>query len=372
MAARALKRPFLVALLGGLAVNLAMGSVLGARLGTDTAVHLLDARFLLDHGTFNPSHVPHPGYAVFLALCLKVFGTPRATVFLQVPFSILALALLFAEWHEWARPQGLWIDLAAVAAIALNPFVLFWNWYVLSESIYVSLLVCVFISMLRWVRTSRVSWLYAGSLLTILAWLTRTNGIALLVAVTAAVALWAVRHRRLSRLTATGLLAASVICVVGAHQVFQPTYASSQVRAGAFLADGVVIWGYDAGNLRMPAYQLHEGGWLDYVGFARAHPLSALKVWTSRVLVEAIRYRPYWSWRQNLVSVSMMVVAWALVGVAVARDPNWLVTFGLTLVGYHLAVVALVLSDWDGRLLGHVLPIVMTIACLGLARLAER
>jgi hypothetical protein len=366
------KRPFLVACFGGLALNLAMGSVLGVRIGTDTAVHIQDARFLLDHWAFNPNHVPHPGYTVFLALCLTLFGTARAVVFLQLPFSILALALLVAEWHEWARPRRLWIDLAALAAIALNPFVLFWNWYVLSESIYTSLLACLFVSMLRWVRTGRVSSLYAGSLFTILAWLTRTNAIGLLAAVTAAVCSWAVRHRRISRLTAAALITVSVVCVAGAHQLLQRNYASSQLRMDALLARGVVIWGYDAGNLPMPAYQLREGGWLDYFGFARAHPLAAVKVWTSRVLIEAIRYRPYWSWRQNVVSVSMMVVAWILVGVAVARDPNWLVTFGLTLVAYHLAVVALAISDWDGRLLGHVLPIVMAIACLGLARLADR
>jgi len=365
------RRPFLVACIGGLALNLAMGSVLGVRTGVDTAVHILNARFLLDHWAFDPNQALHPGYTVFLALCIKVFGTARAVVFLQLPFSILALALLFAEWHEWARPRALWVDLVALATIALNPLVLFWNWYVLSESIYVSLLACLFASMLRWVRTGRVSSLYAGSLFTILAWLTRTNAIALLVAVTAAVSYWALRHHRISRLTAAALLAASVVCVALAHQVFQSNYAS-QVRPGALLARGVVIWGYDAGNLRMPAYQLHEGGWVDYFRFAGAHPLATLKVWTSRILIEAIRYRPYWSSRQNLVSVPMMVVAWILVGVAVARDPNWLVTFGLTLVAYHLAVVALALSDWDGRLLGHVLPIVMAIACFGLARLVDR
>ena len=357
-------------LLLALVANAAFGAILGFRDGADTSVYVPHARFLLDQGYLSPGGNRHVGYIVYLALCLKVFGTTRASVLLQTAFNALALTLLYGEWRLWAKPKALWMDGIAVVAIAVNPFVLFWNWYVLAESVYTSLLACLFVSLLQWMRTGRAMPLMAGGLLTFLAWVTRSNAIGLPFAVAVGLSWHAWRERHLKKTVAVVGIAAAVLFCVAAQRLLQPTLATDLMKPAILLSRGVVIWDYDATNLPMPSgYQMHDGGWSDFAGYVREHPVASARVFASRVIIEAIRYRPFWSLRQNVVSTAMMVTAWLLVAVAFLRDPDWLVRLGGILVAYHFALAALVLSDWDGRLLGHVLPIVMAMACSGLVSL---
>src|SRR5262249_20187046 len=153
----------------------------------------------------------HEGFIVFLALCLKLFGTTRAAVLIQTAFNALALTLLYGEWRLWAKPRALWMDAVAVVLIVINPFVLFWNCYVRSATLYPSLRALVVLQFARWMRTGRTSSLFAGVVVTMIAWVTRSNAIGLPFAVAVGVSWYAWRALKMKKAVAIGAIAVSVV-----------------------------------------------------------------------------------------------------------------------------------------------------------------
>lgn len=171
---------------------------------------------------------------------------------------------------------------------------------------------------------------------------------------------------------------AGVVACAGLYAVVAPQLGGNLRAVGPaeMLRSGQTIWEYDGWRVAMPedpAWVSSTSGTGAAVSYALHHPVSTATLMGARLLAHAGHVRPYYSTAHNL-----MIAAWllplyaaAIAGAWIARRQPLLWWCALALATQSL-VVALTHADWDGRYLGHVMPLVYPFSALGLVALLQR
>jgi hypothetical protein len=337
---------------------------LGVRLGGDSGRYLEGARALLAGQALAGKQLQFWGYEGLVALGLGT-GTGEAGV--VAAQALLALAAAWLLWRAGSQAFGQAAGCLAALAYLAYPDVQAWNFYLLPDGPFTSLLaICVCLALLAGRRA--LWWLALAPALFWLA-LLRPEGALFLLPLAAYFALgrgwgWAL-------LLATGA-AALFVLAGGAGAPGREDVLGHWQR-------GTVVWG---AGLAWPSTRLAgaggEGvslaGWLGQA--LLDDPLWVAGLLTRRWFWFLAHARPYYSLAHNAVAGLASLAVLGLAGLALWREGGPGAGRGKALLVLVLltqaALVGLTWADYDGRCLARVTPVLMLLAAAGLAPARSR
>lgn len=354
-----------VLICASLVVNVVVLAVRGVQLGVDSQRYITGAEALL-RGPLQGKASSYIGYVLFVALS-KAAGLGLAGAVLG---QIVLAALASGALYDLARRLG--GDRAGVIAagfVIVNPDVVRWHHYVLTDSPYTSLVVLCGWAFRRGADLGG-SWYFWASCVALVAALVRPNGWILL---PLACTYWI--HRAVRRSRPRRLWVVAVFILSGLALIRIPFFREVIGRESldVMLLRGEVIWGHAEGRLEMPRAELAERGWSPAAHYVLRHPLASARLAGARVLAELSHVRPFYSARHNVGTAVVVGSLYLLAGVGLAavwRESTAKLLLGM--IAAHLALVGVTFADWDGRFLLHVLPLIGIFSACGVARLTAR
>jgi 4-amino-4-deoxy-L-arabinose transferase-like glycosyltransferase len=295
--------------------------------------------------------------ALFKASGLGLVGVVAA----QVLVAGLAACALYDLGR---RLGGTWVGLLAAAASALNPDVVRWHVYILTDSLYIST-----VALVVWCVYTADSWRsrLGSAALVLAAALLRPNGW-LLVLVAGCywggdfVKGWVTRGLALAALAGCFVLAFFTLLTL--HPRLLTNDPDQMLRRGE------VIWGYPPARLAMPPDPAPApAGLPGALGYALRHPWATARLAAARVGTELIHARPTYSALHNaaVLAVVLPLYLLAILGfVANRRHPLARLLAAVTVS--HLLVQAVTYADWGGRFLLYIFPLIGVLSAAGTAR----
>jgi hypothetical protein len=337
----------------------------GVRHGGDTARYLAWAEALRAGRPLGGWAGAYGGYVSVIALMHGIgLGLP-GVVGLQL--AVAAVAGVVLAWLG-AALGGPLAGLAAAAVLLVNPDVARWHAYVLTDSLYTSVVVLAAWGVWRAAERGG-AWYLAGLALLGPAAVLRPTGLVLL---PVAFACWGLRGVARRDWLGVGLGVVGLVMAIGVALSPRVQHTIGQVPSYT-LRSGRVIYQHPAFRVAMPVDPTGPGaGWGADLAYVARHPGPVLRLAARRVLVELAHVRPYYRPHHNALIVATLLPLYALAAVGIGatwRHP--LTRLLVALVAAHLGLVAATLADYDGRFLVHVLGPLGALAGAGLARIAD-
>jgi len=350
-----------------LPVNLACVAVLGVRAGGDTPRYVEGAANL-GHRPLEGMQRLFPGYIALLAASTAAGFGAGGVVALQIVMAAVATVLLYELGRRVAYPS---VGIIAAGLFVLNVDIARWHAYILTDSLYISLVVVAAYAI--HIASERGGWRYAAAAAALVAAaLVRPHG--RLLAIAAAVYWVARRPSHASRAVAV----AAAVALIGAAAITARGALRAEAESpGRWLGEGVVIWADPESRLPMPG----ETGALTAAGatsaaplaYAVRHPLATSRLAASRIGLELLHARRFYSTAHNAAVVVTLGPTYvlAVLGFLRLRDRPlaWLLA---GIAGLHFLMVAATFADWDGRFLLYVLPLLDLFAAAGLLVVTNR
>jgi hypothetical protein len=345
-----------------LSVQTALLLLHGVRLGGDSGRYLAGAEALRRHEWPPGMAAGYLGYDLFVALFLRAGQGTAGVVAGQVALSGVAAYALY--WLA-ARLYGRRVGALAALLYALHPAVQAWNFYILTESVFVSLAI---VSACLWTGAGTPGKQAAAGAVLLLASLVRPNGFVLPLAAGIS-AVWS--FRRAPRAALQGALVATAILVLAAG-VAMTSGVKEEVSPIEHYARGTIIWGYAPLALPLPGplparVAAEPDLALQVLAVAAADPAHFLRLAGWKVAYEYLQVRPFYSALHNGLLLATLLPVYALAGWGVTRrpaDPAAGAFLAAVVVG-QTGLVGLTYADWDGRHLLVILPIAFLFAAAG-------
>jgi 4-amino-4-deoxy-L-arabinose transferase-like glycosyltransferase len=343
----------------------------GIKAGGDTGIYLDGATALLSGQALTERQPSYLGYIAVVAAFQAAGAGLTGVVVGQLA---AATAAAWAVYRMAVEIGGRLAGGLAVLLFAVDVNTNRWHAYILSDSLFMSFLTVAVWLVYRAAAAGgpwrRYLW---ASVALVVAGLIRPEG---WFVVPAAIAYWVAKldgsaGRRLTML-AGGALACAALYVVIAPRLGGNLEA---VGPAEMLRRGQTIWDYDGWRVPMPddAAGSSRKGSAAAVMYAVCHPLSTATLMSARLVVHLAHVRPFYSAAHNIMIAAWLlpVYAFAAAGVWRARRQALVWWCGIA-VATQALVVALTHADWDGRYLGHVMPLIYPCAACGLAALLHR
>ena len=356
------------------AVNLGLLAVMGVRIGGDSGIYTDGARALIDGQALTARQPSYLGYIAVVAFFQSIGAGLTGVVIAQVT---AATAAAYAVYRMALELGGRLAGVSAVLLLTVDVDSSRWHAYVLSDSLYASVL-----AIAAWLvhRASGAApspralrFYVSASLALLAAGLIRPEGW-FLVPVAASYVVIRKAPSPATRWLGFGAVAGACLLLV---TVLAPILGGNlqAVGPGEMLRRGNTIWDYDGWRLTMPADPLPDTGSsaITAVSYAVAHPLSTAALMAARVGVHFAHVRPYYSTAHNVAIAAWLIPIYALGAYGWWRmRANPLAWWCVAVVGTQTAVVALTHADWDGRYLSHVMPLWYPFAAAGIVAVAGR
>ncbi|NVO86744.1 hypothetical protein [Hymenobacter terrestris] len=345
----------------------------GPRHMHDSARYLYYARQIADGWQFAGGHnLRYVGYPLFMALWLKLGTGWWGIVLAQVALSGLAARAFYATMRRLTPSPVDWLPAAlATAALVGWPDVQRFNWFLLTESLFISALVFVFWALVRVRRPASGRWLLLVATL-VLFGAVRPNGfIATAAAALAGLAyLWQRPGQRAFRWSLAGL---ALLAPLGWWVLNKLLFTFTLIET---YLQGNVIGGYNGWLLEpteplwFPPADLKPV--LRLVYFMAANPFYFGKLAVLKGLTLFFYIKSYYSWSHILLIVLFIYPSYWLAWRGL-RGASWLParTFLAAVIGLQTVMVMMTIDDWDVRFIVPLLPCIFALAGLAVARSAE-
>lgn len=348
-------------------LNAALLAHTGVRFGGDSGRYTGGAERILAGLPLVEFQWAYTAYIAVVAAGLALGGGLATVVGVQIA---AAAGAGLALWSLAAILGGPLAGLVAAGTLLVNPDVLRWHSYVLSDSLYTSAVAGGAWAAWRAAERGRL-WYGAALLVLVPAWFLRPTGVVLL-PVTGV--FWVARGLAARNVRQVVVGVVTVVAAVMATLAITPVRGRMDRAPGFLLEHGIVLYQDSATRMEMPTRCPADGrGLLGSLRYVTRHPRASLTLFARRVAVELSHVRPGYSRRHNaLIAATLLpLYALALAGIgATWRHP--LTHLLLALIAAHLGLVAVTLADNDGRFLLHVLGPIAVLAGAGLSALARR
>ena len=334
----------------------------GVRFGNDSKRFLEGAESLLNGLLPAGKAIRYLGYdcfvATFLGSGLGLFGVVLAQVLLT---SVAAYCLYRLACRLFDHRTGL---LGAFLYIGYAEIHI-WNFYILAESLFVSMVIISLYLVVTWRGWWRVT---IAALVILFSSTIRPNGVILALPVGMYVLYSLFKARRhYVFLGAVGVFLVSVpiaIKLINAMLVYTPVL--------KYYARGTVIVNHQPSALMMtgvlPEHLTHiKNPLLGILFFIAAKPVYFLQLAGMKLWYFFLHIRPFYSDFHNYISLLVLVPSYALALVGMfsrCEYPSGMILL-VSVCIFQSLVVAMTFADWDGRFLLVVLPIIFVFAARG-------
>jgi hypothetical protein len=338
------------------------------RLGADSSRYLNAAELLL-HGKLPTGKAKrYLGYDLFVSLFLWSGLGKLGIVLAQALITGVAAYCLYRLARRlYDRRTGLLAAFFYIGYAEIHT----WNFYILTDSLFVSMVIISLFVVVEW----RGLWLSAVAGLVVLFTCTvRPNGFILAASIGtyALYSLWKTRRYKVFMGVACLFLVAFPVAIklIDAMLVYSPIL--------KHYARGAVMTGRQPSALTMPGI-IPEGltnvksTLLAITLFIAAKPVYFLQLAGIKLRYFFLHTRPFYSAFHNYFSVLTLVPSYALAlwGLFSRTDYPAERVLLISVIFFQSLIVALTLSDWDGRFLLVILPIVFVFASRGAWRLLD-
>lgn len=335
----------------------------GIRPAGDTGRYIDAAEVLLSgHLPTSGKAMSYLAYDSFVAVFIGLGWGQPGIIFAQVLISGIAaytLFLLGTHLYDWRA------GFVAAFLYVGFPDLQKWNFYILTESLFISTLILttyVIIACNDWKRV------LFGGLLVLLATFLRPNGFIVPLALFLYVLAWLWQDGR--RQLATSIFVASVI-ILSVASIWVGGMLSKENVLTHYI-EGTVIWGHPESALTMPGHipvcsQARENVLIEIACFVVAKPLYFLKLVGMKLFYFFLLARPYYSTPHNIVVILFLVPVYTMATIALYRGRKEYVKWGFPAIIIFLqaVVVSFTFADWDSRHLQVVLPLILLFASGG-------
>ncbi len=342
----------------------------GIRPAGDTSRYIGAAEVLLS------GHLPTDGKAMsylaydgFVAIILGLGLGQAGVIFFQVLLSGIAtytLYLLGTHLFDWRA------GFVAAFLFAGFPDLQKWNFYILTESLFITTIILTSYAIL-----ARKGWqrILFGGLLVLLATFLRPNGFIVPLALFLTVLIWLWQDGKRHRVA--GIFVASVIALSLAS-IWLGEMLSKENVLNHYI-EGTVIWGHAESALTMPGKipdcTVTKGNALyEITCFAIARPLYFIKLAGMKLFYFFLLARPYYSVPHNVFILFFLLPIYALTIISWYRGRKEFVRWGFAalLIFLQALVVSFTFADWDSRHLEVILPLIFLFAAGGAVWLMDR
>jgi hypothetical protein len=310
----------------------------------------------------------YPGYNTFIALTMFFGGGSTSIVLFQMFVSLVAAVTV---WKIGALIFGNAPGFIAALAFAAYPTLQQWNFYILTESLFISLLIIsIYVSI-----TAR-TWPHfiVATCIVLFTVTIRPNGFIVLIAVLAYMAhvLW-IRDKKVYLVI---LIIFSAAIAIFAFNTIDDM--ASQETILTFYEEGVVIYDYQSTKENIAFHATTCRAVDSTVGqifcFFKIHPLTTVNLIISRFGSFILHVRPYWSDFHNIFSLVTLIPIYLLAitsffGAKSQNPEAWLL---VTVFFLQATIVSFTIADWDGRFLDVVLTPIIILASGGLFSIVRK
>jgi len=335
----------------------------GIRPAGDTGRYIGAAEVLLSgHLPTSGKAMSYLAYDAFVAIIIGLGWGQAGVIFVQVLISGVAayiLYLLAAHLYDWRA------GFVAAFLYAGFPDLQKWNFYILTESLFIAAIILTCYVILAWKGWQRILF---GGLLVLLATFLRPNGFIVPFALSlyVLVCLWQDGKRHL----VAGIIVAAVIALSVAS-IWIGGMLSKEHVLNHYI-EGTVIWGHPESALtmpgKMPDCSLAKGSALYEIGcFAVAKPLYLIRLAGMKLFYFFLLARPYYSVPHNALVLLFLLPVYTLTIISWFRGRKEFVRWGFPAIIIFLQalVVSFTFADWDSRHLEVVLPLFFLFASGG-------
>lgn len=348
-------------------VHVFYGCFHGITTMNDTDRFLSSAQLILE-GTFIQQHnFWYLGYCSFLALLLKTgLYSPLIVVSIQVLVSLLATYALYFSSKNFFSSDKYALFTIALSFVFLKTYT--WNFFVLTESFYISFLCFLLFFLSQYYKTKNFKWIIVSGVLAGIIFLIRPNGVLVLVSFGVLIYLEFI-HYRIKNYQRYLILCGSFII--------------GWFLLGQMLQTFQLVENYQLGEVvfnisKLPDYKGHEQILLDvphnlfipseeYATLTRAlvfilqNPVYSIKLMSLKLVMYYSLYRPYFSIIHNLHNVILLVLMYLglLLNLRQAQLPQSIKGFIVSLFLFSGILAMLTNIDWDGRFFMCLLPLIL-------------
>jgi hypothetical protein len=362
--------PYYPALLAALWVLVQLGYLRkfhGPHFANDSGRYLAYATNIAERFYFEPGHnLRYVLYPLFQSLWLRLGLGWWGIIAGQMAVSALATRAVYQGTRRLARGRRGAATLATFLFIAwpdVQPF----NVFLLTESLFISLVALSFDAFARLQGGRRRHWL-AFLLLLLLTALARPNGF--LVALAAGLAGLDVLRRALDRrpwrAALLGLLLLSPLLWVALNHQLATYYLMDTYQRGELIFRSQLWAVHQAAPLQMPPPG--TGPALRVLYFGAHNPLYLSRLMLGKLFVFVSYLKPHYSLAHRALGVLVLWPGYWLAARATRRAEIWRPAriFLAAIFLLQTAIIMLTVDDWDVRFLAPVLPVVFVLAALEL------
>jgi hypothetical protein len=355
------KRPAFSVAVITLLIAMATALLLGVRLGGDSSRYLQAGEHILS-SPWPGKSASYAGYVLIVAL-----SRPVGLVGL-VALQVLAAAVASIALFDIGRQlSGVVAGLAGGLLFAVNIKIASWHSYVLTDSMYISFVVITVWAVHRAIERRTAAAYATGTVVTVFTASLRPTGWILL-PVVASYWVWRRTDSALIRSSAIAAIAVAFgVMVLTVPLLARGVSAENPTR---MLYEGRVQWAPEEARMPMPVADKDDDSLAAGVRYLAQHPVESARLALARVVRSLTAARPYFSTIHNWAIIAYLTPVYmlAILGSSrVWRQP----LFGLTaaVVVAHMAIVAATFADYDGRFLLYVLPLMITLAGVGVSQI---
>jgi hypothetical protein len=348
---------------GWLIVNIFLFFYSGFKYAIDTKRFDEEATaWLSGHFEFS-YHFWYTGYILVLLLNKFIFGSIYFSIIFQCFLSLIATISFYNALNRLFKNTG--ISLLAVLPVILYYPIHIWNMYLLTESIYISL---ILFFVWAYSLSDKKKWVYM-TLIAIIASAIRPNGGILLISCLAMYIyeLWNTDNKISKRLIILSVVI-GISSIILLLQYTTNVYLHFLINS---FKQGEIICGYNGWTIPVSVtndLNVTDNSISEVIMLMSKYPKEYLQLGIYRFIALWIDVRPYYSLTHNiyiLISLAFLYI-FAIRGLIQYRQHyTGLLILTVMYCILNSLLVMITYADWDGRFLAPLLPIISIWAGLG-------
>lgn len=359
------------------AIQFALYETQGIRIVNDSNRYMEYAHAIAQGDLYQDHNVWYFGFCGFMGLFFKFGLGIKSIILAQVLISACSVVLLQKAMEKLSGNvlASFVTSLAYLCFIEVSS----WNFYILTESLFISA-ICIFLYFLtRYVHSkSKFDLLFTSFLALVVFWI-RPVGISLVLAFALYLYLEHLHHR-LKNWQRIGFILIGFVAFLFLLNLMLSTF-----HLVENYATGEIVFGIS----RIPNYQGHEQILMEiprnlsvptqgstlykaFVFYVK-YPVFGLKLLFLKAFYFLSHYKPYYSFWHNLHTLVLLIPAYLGTLFFVKKYLN--IAFRTFVVSYILIntlIIMLTCEDWDGRFLMGLLPVVFCASVLAIDRIFQK
>jgi 4-amino-4-deoxy-L-arabinose transferase-like glycosyltransferase len=336
----------------------------GIKYWLDTGRYLGAADNIISGLSLQGREIQFSGYILLISL-IKVLNLPLISiVVIQIAVALTAAFLMLKCVEKVSKSK-----IAAVLSFFLflcNPFIVRWHLYILTESLYTSMVLICLILLYYAVEKKTIKYYLLSFAFLLITISLRPNAWILLPLFFVSYVSYSYLKKHIKIVLAILFPLVFILAAAGISGINNSIMITSPIDN---LQKGVTVWGHDELNMDMPKDSvIDKSNWTAGFEYVVRYPIESISLAFMRVWYSVVHIRPYHSLEYKIHVLLWIIPAYILSVIALLVFwKEKIVKLAFWFIVAHLIVVALSYAEHDSRFDTYILPVFYLLAGIGIA-----